>query len=88
MYDEKLINFYTTLPENFSQKLSSWSKEQLKKSKNEIDYLGKILNQFANKEYYYSLSPQKLVMIMKNFSLKQKLVTVNIMLVLLLYYLD
>ena len=60
VYDEKLINFYTTLPENFSQKLSSWSKEQLKKSKNEIDYLGKILNQFANKEYYYSLSPQKI----------------------------
>ena len=60
VYDEKLINFYTTLPENFSQKLSSWSKEQLKQSKNEIDYLGKILNQFANKEYYYSLSPQNI----------------------------
>ena len=60
VYDEKLINFYTTLPENFSQKLSSWSKEQLRQSKNEIDYLGKILNQFANKEYYYSLSPQNI----------------------------
>ena len=60
LYDEKLINFYTTLPENFSQKLATWSKEQLRQSKNEIDYLGKILNQFANKEYYYSLSPQKI----------------------------
>ena len=60
LYDEKLINFYTTLPENFSQKLTTWSKEQLRQSKNEIDYLGKILNQFANKEYYYSLSPQKI----------------------------
>ena len=60
LYDEKLINFYTILPENFSQKLIKWSKEQLRQSKNEIDYLGKILNQFANKEYYYSLSPQKI----------------------------
>ena len=60
VYDEKLINFYTTLPENFSQKLATWSKEQLRQSKNEIDYLGKILNQFANKEYYYSLSPQNI----------------------------
>lgn len=59
-YDEKLIDFYTTLPENFSKKLSAWSKEQLNQSQNEIDYLSKILNQFANKEYYYSLSPQKI----------------------------
>ena len=60
LYDEKLINFYTSLPENFSQKMSKWSKEQLKNSNNEIDYLGKILDQFANQEYFYSLSPQKI----------------------------
>ena len=60
LYDEKLINFYTSLPENLSQKMSTWSREQLKNSKNEIDYLSKILDQFANKEYFYSLSPQKI----------------------------
>ena len=60
LYDEKLINFYTSLPENLSQKMSTWSREQLKNSKNEIDYLNKILDQFANKEYFYSLSPQKI----------------------------
>ena len=59
-YDKKLIDFYTTIPENFSKKLLKWSKEQLNQSQNEIDYLGKILNEFANKEYYYSLSPQKI----------------------------
>ena len=59
-YDEKLIDFYTTLPENFSKKMSAWSKDQLNQSQNEIDYLGKILKEFANKEFYYSLSPQKI----------------------------
>ena len=52
IYDEKLINFYTSLPENFSQKMLTWSKQQLKNSKNEIDYLGKILDQFSEKGYF------------------------------------
>ena len=60
LYDEKLLNFYTTLPKNISQKLSSWTKDQLRQSNSKIDYLTKILNRFANQEYYYSLNPQSI----------------------------
>ena len=58
LYDEKLINFYTALPQNISKKLLLWSRDQLSQSNSKIDYLNRILNQFATKDYYYSLNPQ------------------------------
>ena len=88
LYDENLIRFYTSLPENLSQKMSIWSREQLKNSKNEIDYLNKILDQFSNEEYFYSLSPQKIGNDYEKFFFETKWVTVNIMQVLLLFYPD
>ena len=58
LYDEKLINFYTALPQNISKKLLLWARDQLSQSNSKIDYLNRILNQFATKDYYYSLNPQ------------------------------
>ena len=60
LYDDKLLDFYTSLPKNISERLSFWAKNQLKKSNNKIDYLNKILDRFANKEYYYVLNPERI----------------------------
>ena len=59
-YDQKLLNFYTRLPENLSDELQKWSKQNLNNSKNKKDYLNKILNEFANGDFFYDLSPPKI----------------------------
>ena len=57
LYDQKLQNFFTELPKNLSSKLKEWSKKNLDNSKNNKDYLDKILNEFASGNFYYDLSP-------------------------------
>ena len=59
-YDQKLLNFYTRLPKNLSEKLQKWSKQNLNNSRNKKDYLNKILNEFANGNFFYDLSPPKI----------------------------
>ena len=59
-YDQKLLNFYTRLPENLSDELQKWSKQNLNNSRNKKDYLNKILNEFANGDFFYDLSPPKI----------------------------
>ena len=57
-FDNKILNFYTKLPEAFSQKLINWSFNLRNNSSNNIDYLDQLMKHFANGEYFYSLSPE------------------------------
>ena len=56
-YKNETIDYYTVLPENISSKLKFWAKEKYSKSINKKDYLNKILNEFKENNFYYSLTP-------------------------------
>ena len=56
-YKNETIDYYTVLPENISSKLKFWAKEKYSKSINKKDYLNKILNEFKENDFYYSLTP-------------------------------
>ena len=59
-YEEELIKFYSKLPNNISLKLKQWADNNYSKSKNDKDYLQKILDNFSNGNYFYNLSPKKI----------------------------
>ena len=56
-YKNETIDYYTVLPDNISSKLKFWAKEKYSKSINKKDYLSKILNEFKENNFYYSLTP-------------------------------
>ena len=58
-YEEELIKFYSKLPDNISMKLKQWAKTNYGKSRNDKEYLQKILDNFSNGNYFYNLSPKK-----------------------------
>ena len=60
LYENKIINYYTLLPKNISPKLKSWANEKYFNSTNDKDYLDKILNEFKENDFYYSLTPASL----------------------------
>ena len=59
-YEEELIKFYSKLPDNISMKLKQWAKTNYEKSRNDKEYLQKILDNFSNGNYFYNLSPKKI----------------------------
>ena len=56
----KLIDKYTTLPNSISDELKAWATKEYKNSKNEKDYIKKVLKKFSNDNFYYSLTPKNL----------------------------
>jgi len=56
-YKNETIDYYTVLPENISSKLKFWATEKYSNSINKKDYLNKILNEFKENDFYYSLTP-------------------------------
>ena len=48
------------MPKNISPKLKSWANEKYLNSANDKDYLDKILNEFKENDFYYSLTPTSL----------------------------
>ena len=56
-YKNETIDYYTVLPENISSELKFWAKEKYSNSINKKDYLNKILNEFKENDFYYSLTP-------------------------------
>ena len=57
IYQKKLLDFYTLLPNNISPKLKQWAKTNLENTKDPKDYLEKILNEFKTNDFFYSLTP-------------------------------
>ncbi|MDC0974643.1 transglutaminaseTgpA domain-containing protein [Candidatus Pelagibacter sp.] len=57
IYQKKLLDFYTLLPNNISPKLKQWAKTNFENANDPKDYLEKILNEFKNNNFFYSLTP-------------------------------
>ena len=55
-----MIKFYSKLPDNISTKLKQWVKTNYEKSRNDKEYLQKLLDNFSNGNYFYNLSPKKI----------------------------
>ncbi len=58
IYD-RLIDYYTLLPNTISKDLVDWSTKN-KKNKTDKEYLNTIIKTFANGSYFYNLSPKNL----------------------------
>ena len=56
-YDQQFLNFYTYLPKDNFFEFKKWSKKNYNESKNDKDYLNKILEKFSNGNYFYNLKP-------------------------------
>ena len=52
-----MIKYYTLVPTNVSPRLKEWAKKNLSNSNNSKEYLNKILNEFNNNDFFYSLTP-------------------------------
>ena len=57
IYQKKLLDFYTLLPNNISPKLKQWAKTNFEDANGPKDYLDKILNEFKSNNFFYSLTP-------------------------------
>ena len=57
IYQKKLLDFYTLLPNNISPKLKQWAKINFENTNDPKDYLEKILNEFKTNDFFYSLTP-------------------------------
>ena len=57
IYQKKLLDFYTLLPNNISPKLKQWAKTNFENANGPKDYLDKILNEFKSNNFFYSLTP-------------------------------
>ncbi|MDC0417574.1 DUF3488 and transglutaminase-like domain-containing protein [Candidatus Pelagibacter sp.] len=57
IYQKKLLDFYTLLPNNISPKLKQWAKTNFENANDPKDYLDKILNEFKTNDFFYSLTP-------------------------------
>ena len=57
IYQKKLLDFYTLLPNNISPKLKQWAKTNFENANSPKDYLDKILNEFKTNNFFYSLTP-------------------------------
>ena len=57
IYQKKLLDFYTLLPNNISPKLKQWAKTNFENANDPKDYLEKILNEFKTNDFFYSLTP-------------------------------
>ncbi|ETA70715.1 DUF3488 and transglutaminase-like domain-containing protein [Candidatus Pelagibacter ubique] len=57
IYQKKLLDFYTLLPNNISPKLKQWAKTNFENARGPKDYLDKILNEFKTNNFFYSLTP-------------------------------
>ena len=55
---DEMIEYYKLLPENISPKLKNWADINFAKSKNKIDYLNSILDEFNTNNFFYSLTPK------------------------------
>ena len=58
IFDENLIKQYLYLPNTISSKLKEWVDKNNSTSKNKRDFLNRILLEFKNNNFYYSLTPQ------------------------------
>ena len=56
-YQKEMIKYYTLLPNNISSKITEWAEANFAKSNSNKDYLDKILNEFRENNFYYSLTP-------------------------------
>ena len=56
-YEKEFINYYTLVPKSISPKLKNWSEKNYLNSKDDKEYLEKILNQFRDNNFFYSLTP-------------------------------
>ena len=54
---EEMVEYYKLLPQEISPKLKKWAEINFDKSKNEKDYLNRILNEFNTNNFFYSLTP-------------------------------
>ena len=58
LFDQNLLNQYLYLPDTLSPKLKEWVYTNKLSSKNERDFLNKILLEFKENNFYYSLTPK------------------------------
>tara|TARA_B100001939_G_scaffold347791_1_gene370642 strand:+ start:143 stop:2017 length:1875 start_codon:yes stop_codon:yes gene_type:complete len=72
LYSKNLIKYYTSIPKNKFYNLNEWSEEIYKNSDNDLDYLNKILLEFSNNNFFYSLSPQNIGNNYEEFFFKTK----------------
>ncbi|MDC1280395.1 transglutaminase-like domain-containing protein, partial [Pelagibacteraceae bacterium] len=52
-----LQSYYTSLPKTINNELINWAKKTYANSKNDNDYIKKILKEFSSGKFYYSLKP-------------------------------
>ena len=71
-FKSNMIEYYTELPNNISLKLIRWAQKNYQESKNEKEYLNKILKKFSNNNFYYSLTPNTQGNNYENFFFKTK----------------
>ena len=72
LYSKNLIKYYTSIPKKKFYNLNKWSEEIYKISENDLDYLNKILLEFSNNNFFYSLSPQNIGNNYEEFFFKTK----------------
>ena len=72
LYSKNLIKYYTSIPKKKFYNLNEWSEEIYKNSDNDLDYLNKILLEFSNNNFFYSLSPQNIGNNYEEFFFKTK----------------
>ena len=70
--DNNLQKFYTLFPDTINDELITWAKETFYNSKDNEDYINKILNEFSNGEFYYSLKLKNIGNNYSKFFLKTK----------------
>ena len=58
IFDEKIIKYYTQLPNSISPRFNEWVEKNIKLSDNEEEYLERILDEFKNNNFFYSLTPE------------------------------
>ena len=71
-YSENLIKYYSTITKKDFKSLSDWSQKTYKVSNNDLDYLNKILLEFSENNFFYSLSPQNIGNNYEEFFFKTK----------------
>ena len=71
-YSENLIKYYSTITKKDFKNLNDWSQKTYKVSNNDLDYLNKILLEFSENNFFYSLSPQNIGNNYEEFFFKTK----------------
>ena len=71
-YSENLIKYYSTITKKDFKSLNDWSQKTYKVSNNDLDYLNKILLEFSENNFFYSLSPKNIGNNYEEFFFKTK----------------